>query len=192
MIEQLNLALFHLINQYAGLNPVIDTLAIFAAEYMPIVVILALAILWIAKGNNTRDVILYGVYAAIIGLVINYIIGLVYFHPRPFMIGLGTQLFQYPAETSFPSDHTTFMVSIALMFLYFKETRVYGVILLILGLIGGFARVFSGVHFPLDILGSIMVSIISTLIIFQFKDRFNPLNMLIKEIYLKITGIGRK
>ena len=192
MIEQLNLALFHLINQYAGLNPVIDTLAIFAAEYMPIVVILALAILWIAKGNNTRDVILYGVYAAIIGLVINYIIGLVYFHPRPFMIGLGTQLFQYPAETSFPSDHTTFMVSIALIFLYFKETRVYGIILLILGLIGGFARVFSGVHFPLDILGSIMVSIISTLIIFQFKDRFNPLNMLVKEIYLKITGIGRK
>ena len=192
MIEQLNLALFHLINQYAGLNPVIDTLAIFAAEYMPVVVILALAILWIAKGNNTRDVILYGVYAAIIGLVINYIIGLVYFHPRPFTIGLGTQIFQYPAETSFPSDHTTFMVSIALIFLYFKETRVYGIILLILGLIGGFARVFSGVHFPLDILGSIMVSIISTLIIFQFKDRFNPLNMLIKEIYLKITGIGRK
>ncbi len=84
------------------------------------------------------------------------------------------------------------MVSIALMLLYFKETRVYGVILLILGLTGGLARVFSGVHFPLDILGSIVVSIISTLIIFQFKDRFNPLNMLIKEIYIKITGIGRK
>jgi len=192
MIEQLNLALFHLINQYAGLNPVIDTLAIFAAKYMPVVVILALAILWVTKRNNTRDVILYGIYAAIIGLVINYIIGLVYFHPRPFMIGLGTQLFQYPAETSFPSDHTTFMVSIALMLLYFKETRVYGVILLILGLTGGLARVFSGVHFPLDILGSIVVSIISTLIIFQFKDRFNPLNMLIKEIYIKIRGIGRK
>ena len=192
MIEQLNLALFHLINQYAGLNPVIDTLAIFAAKYMPVVVILALAILWVTKRNNTRDLILYGIYAAIIGLVINYIIGLVYFHPRPFMIGLGTQLFQYPAETSFPSDHTTFMVSIALMLLYFKETRVYGVILLILGLTGGLARVFSGVHFPLDILGSIVVSIISTLIIFQFKDRFNPLNMLIKEIYIKITGIGRK
>ena len=126
MIEQLNLALFHLINQYAGLNPVIDALAIFAAQYMPVVIILALAILWILKGNSTRNVILYGIYASIIGLVINYVIGLVYFHPRPFMIGLGTQLFQYPAETSFPSDHTTFMVSIALMFFYFKETRVYG------------------------------------------------------------------
>ena len=121
------------------------------------------------KGNSTRDILLYGIYAGIIGLVINYLIGLVYFHPRPFVIGLGTQLFQYPADTSFPSDHTTFMVSIALMFFYFKETRIYGVIFLILGLIGGFARVFSGVHFPLDILGSIIVSIISTLIIYQFR-----------------------
>ncbi len=102
MIEQLNFALFHLINQYAGLNPVTDTLAIFAAQYMPVIIILAIAILWIVKGNSTRNIILYGMYAAIIGLVINYVIGLVYFHPRPFMIGLGTQLFQYPAETSFP------------------------------------------------------------------------------------------
>ncbi|HEX7468385.1 MAG TPA: undecaprenyl-diphosphatase [Methanobacterium sp.] len=188
MIEQLNFALFQLINQYAGINPVIDALTIFAAQYMPVIIILALAILWIVKGNSTRDLILYGIYASIIGLVINYLIGLVYFHPRPFMIGLGTQMFQYPAETSFPSDHTTFMVSIALMLFYFKETRVYGVILLILGLIGGLARVMSGVHFPLDILGSIVVSIISTLIIYQFKGKFNPLNTIIKDFYNKITG----
>ena len=190
MIEQLNFTLFHLINQYAGLNPVIDALGIFAAQYMPVIIILVLAILWILKGNSTRDVILYGIYASIIGLVINYVIGLVYFHPRPFMIGLGTQLFQYPAETSFPSDHTTFMVSIALIFLYFKETRVYGVILLILGLIGGLARVFSGVHFPLDILGSVVVSIISSLIIYQFKGDFNPLNTIIKGFYNKISGLA--
>ena len=43
MIEQLNFALFHLINQYAGLNPVFDSLAIFAAKYMPVVIILALS-----------------------------------------------------------------------------------------------------------------------------------------------------
>ncbi len=83
------------------------------------------------------------------------------------------------------------MVSIALMFFYFKETRVYGVILLILGLTGGLARVFSGVHFPLDIFGSIVVSVISTYIIYQFKERFNPLNTIIKDFYNKITGIGR-
>jgi undecaprenyl-diphosphatase len=191
MIEQLNLALFHFINQYAGLNPFVDTLAITAAKYMPAIIILGLAYLWIKNGGKTRDIVLYGIYAAIIGLIINFIIGLVYFHPRPFMINMGTLLFQYPAETSFPSDHSTLMFSIALMLIYFKETRIAGVIFLILGVIGGIARVFSGVHFPLDILGSLVISIICTVIIFQFKDRFYHLNKVIKEIYLRVTGIRR-
>ena len=192
MIEQINFALFHLINQYAGLNPIIDNLAIITAKYMPIIIILGLVYLWFKNENRSRDIVLFGVYAAILGLVINYIIGLVYFHPRPFMIHLGTLLFQYPAETSFPSDHATLMFSIALMLIYFKETRIAGFIFLILGFIGGFARIFSGVHFPLDILGSLLVSLISTIIIFQFKDKFIPLNMVIKEIYYKISKIGKK
>ena len=191
MIEQLNIALFQLINQYAGINSIFDSLAVFAAEYMPVVVILALIYLWIRKGDSTHDILLYGVYAAITGLIINYLIGLVYFHPRPSMSHIGTQLFPYPMDSSFPSDHTTLMVSIALMLIYFKETRIYGMIILILGLIGGFARVFSGIHFPFDIFGSVIVAIISTILIFYFKERFNPLNNVIKQIYSKLTGFGR-
>ncbi len=192
MIEQLNYALFQLINQYAGVNPLIDTIAVIAAKYMPLVVIMGLVYLWIRNGIKTRDIVLYGIYAAIIGQIINYIIGLVYFHPRPFAIPLGTLLFQYPADSSFPSDHATLMFSVSLMLLYFKETRLAGIILLILGFIGGFARVFSGIHFPFDIFGSLLVSVISSIVIFHFKGRFNPLNRGIKDIYIKIMGIGMK
>lgn len=191
MIEQLNIALFKLINQYAGINPIFDSITVFAAEYMPVVVILFMLYLWIRKGDNKHDILLYSVYAGITGLIINYLIGLVYFHPRPSMLHLGTQLFQYPTDSSFPSDHTTLMVSIALMLIYFRETRIYGIIILILGLIGGFARVFSGIHFPFDIFGSVIVAIISSALIFYFKKGFDPLNNLIKQIYSKITGFGR-
>jgi undecaprenyl-diphosphatase len=158
---------------------------------MPVVVILFMLYLWIRKGDNKHDILLYSVYAGITGLIINYLIGLVYFHPRPSMLHLGTQLFQYPTDSSFPSDHTTLMVSIALMLIYFRETRIYGIIILILGLIGGFARVFSGIHFPFDIFGSVIVAIISSALIFYFKKGFDPLNNLIKQIYSKITGFGR-
>lgn len=191
MIEQINIALFHLINQYAGINPIFDSIVIFAAEYMPIIVILFMLYLWIRKGDRTHDILLYSIYAGITGLIINYLIGLVYFHPRPLMLHLGTQLFAYPTDSSFPSDHTTLMVSIALMLIYFRETRIYGVIILILGLIGGFARVFSGIHFPFDIFGSVIVAIISSALIFYFKENFNPLNNLVKQIYSKITALGR-
>ena len=188
MIEQLNMTLFHMLNQYAGINPFIDTAAVLTAEYMPIIFIIALIYLWIKKGNKNKDIALYSIYSGIIGLSINYAIGLIYFHPRPFMLHTGTLLFSYSADSSFPSDHTTFMLSIALTMIYFKETRKIGIILMILGLIGGFSRVFAGVHFPLDIIGSIGVSIAVSLAVYYFKDNLDFLNRKFKGIYFKITG----
>lgn len=187
MIEQLNMALFHMINQYAGLNPFVDTIAILAAKYMPIIFVIALIYLWIRKGTAAKNIVLYSVYAAISGLIINYIIGIFYFHPRPFMIPVGTTLFPYLAETSFPSDHTTFMLSIAFMMICFKETRKIGIFLAILGLIGGFSRVFAGVHFPLDIIGSVGVSILVSLVIYYSRNHLTLLNRTINGIYFKIT-----
>ena len=188
MIEQLNMSLFHLINQYAGLNPFIDTLAIFAAKYMPLIIVLGLIYLWIKRGDKTKDIVLYGVYAAVIGLLINYIIGLVYFHPRPFMIPTGTLLFSYPGDSSFPSDHTTLMLSLTFMLTYFRETRKMGLLFVVLGLIGGFARVFCGVHFPMDILGSVVVSLIITAVIFKFRNRLTHINKLFKGFYSKVVN----
>lgn len=189
MIEQLNFTLFHLINQYAGLNPLLDAVAVLTAKYMPLVVVIGMVILWIRNGKQTRDIVLYGFYAAIIGLLISYLIGLIYYHPRPFMIPTGTLLFSYPGDSSFPSDHSTIIFSIALMLSYFKETRIAGLIFLVLGVIGGIARVFSGVHFPLDIVGSLIVSLVSIIIILQLRNYLNPLNNMIKGVYEKITGI---
>jgi undecaprenyl-diphosphatase len=192
MIEQLNYTLFHLINQYAGVNPLVDTLAKLAAKYMPLVVIVGMVVLWIKNGKRTRDIVLYGFYAAILGLLINYLIGFIYFHPRPFMVPTGTLLFPYSADSSFPSDHSTLIFSMAMILAYFKETRIAGLVFLVLGLIGGFARVFCGVHFPLDILGSLVVAAVCAVIIYQLRDVFTPLNEFIKGLYAKITGLTKK
>jgi undecaprenyl-diphosphatase len=189
MIEQLNYTLFHLINQYAGINPLVDTLAILTAKYMPIVVIVGMLMLWIKNGKRTRDIVLYGFYAAILGLLINYLIGFIYLHPRPFMVPIGTLLFPYPADSSFPSDHSTLIFSMAMMLIYFKETRIAGLIFLLLGFIGGFARVFCGVHFPFDILGALPAALISSIAVYELRNRFNPLNEFIKRLYTKITGL---
>lgn len=187
MIEQLNIALFHLINQYAGINPFLDTIAILAAKYMILIFVIPFVYLGIKKGDKNKDIALYSLYAGILGVLINFVIGYFYFHARPFMLNMGTLLFPYSADSSFPSDHATLMLSIALTMIYFKETRKLGVILGILGLIGGFARVFAGVHFPFDILGSIGIAIISSLIIYYFKDSLNLLNSIIKKIYFKLV-----
>ena len=192
MIEQLNFAMFHLINQYAGINPFLDASMVLIAKYMPLLVVLGMLILWVSRGRKSRDIVLYGFYAAIIGLIINYLIGFVYYHPRPFVIPTGTLLFSYPADSSFPSDHSTIIFAMALMLVYFKRTRLPGFLFLVLGIIGGTARVFAGVHFPLDIVGSLLVSLVSVFLVLKLRTRLDPLNDFVNKVYNKIPMVNNR
>ena len=178
MLNQLNIFLFETINNFAGHSNLLDNIGIALAKYLPYVFIITLIYLWLQK-NKIRNIILYSGYATILGLIINRLITLVYFHPRPFMDHLGTAILKHAPESSFPSDHTTLMLSIAFMFLYFKKTRTIGIILSGLGILGGLARIYVGVHYPLDIAGSIIVSLISTGLIFSLRLKLSKLNKLL-------------
>ena len=183
MTNQANIAIFKAINYLAGKNIFVDKTGIFIAKYLPIVFILFLIYLWF---NKNEEFALYSGYSAILGILLNFLITLFYFHPRPFMDKIGTLLINHSPETSFPSDHTTFMLSISFIFLYFKKTRKAGVILSILGILGGISRIFCGLHYPLDIVGSILVAIISSYIIFTFKRQIHKFNKQIINLYHKI------
>ncbi|NIA09374.1 MAG: phosphatase PAP2 family protein [Nitrospiraceae bacterium] len=186
-LNQININIFNSINHFAGNNVVLDKIGILIAEYLPIIFILILIFLWF-KNKEYKNLVLFCTYSAILGLAINYLISLFYFHPRPFMDKIGILLINHAPETSFPSDHTTFMFSIGFMFLYFKKTRIMGIILSVLALIGGTARVFAGIHYPFDIIGSLLVAIVSSFIIFCVTSRLTALNQVILNLYSKITN----
>ncbi len=182
-MKTLNQNIFLSINSYAGENHIVDFLMTFVAQYLPYIFIAMLFYLWF---TNKKNEALYAGYATTLGVGINLIIGLFYFHPRPFMDGLGVALLHHKAVNSFPSDHTTFVVSIALMLTTFKSTRTLGVVSIILALWCGIARVYCGVHYPFDILGSIVVSIIAVIIINILKNKLASLNNLILSIWFKV------
>ncbi|HHD92530.1 MAG TPA: undecaprenyl-diphosphatase [Candidatus Portnoybacteria bacterium] len=188
MLEQLNIIIFHYLNYLAGKNHFIDLIIILTAKYGAFVFVFWLIYLWLRR-EKLRKISLLSAYSALLGLALNYIITLFYYHPRPFMLHLGTTLIHHVAETSFPSDTTTFMLSIAILFLYFRQTRISGIILFIIGFISGLCRVISGIHFPMDILGSLVVSIIASLIIYYNQKTFTPLNQWIIKIYQKIIHL---
>jgi undecaprenyl-diphosphatase len=185
-LEQININIFSAINQFAGHNLLIDNSAIIAAEYLPYLFILPLIYLWFRQKENSRDYALFAVYSAVIGLTLNLVITLIYFHPRPFMEGLGHTLFNHAAETSFPSDHTTAMLSLAIILLFFKPTRILGGTLAVLGFITGLARVFCGIHFPFDILGSLLVATASAGIVWVCRGQFVVVNKFIINLYIKL------
>ncbi len=192
-METLNYGLFSYINRFAGVNPVLDKVGVASASYMPLVFVLWAAYLWFTGTERERNIVLIVAYAAITGLLINYAITKMYFHPRPFMLHMGRLLIPHSQETSFPSDHATFMLSVALAASCFRRTRAAAGVLFVLGLVGGLSRVFCGLHFPLDIAGSLGVALVSSATICVLGHMLGKVNRRVLEMYdtmLRRLGSG--
>jgi undecaprenyl-diphosphatase len=112
----------------------------------------------------------------LVGMVFSKTISLFYTHNRPFVDNLGINLVEHAPDSSFPSDHTTFILSIAISLFFFKKTKKLGLIMIIVGFVSGIARVFEGVHYPFDIFGALIISFMAALLIFKIKSNVQMIN----------------
>ena len=183
-MEPLNTQLFLFINGLTG-NRIFDLLFMAIAEAAPYVSGLVLVIVYLRGKRNTA---LYAFYAALLGIAINLTIAQVYYHPRPYMLNLGHPLLAHGPDTSFPSDHATLTLAIALSLLLFGE-RITGAVFLLYGIATGFARVYCGIHFPLDIIGSIFVSVAASWVVYRLRHRLTGLNILLNMLYDKLLQL---
>jgi len=181
-LENFNKELFLLINSFVNKSFLLDNLAIYLAKLTPYFFIAVLFYLWFSDKKNEA---LFAGYSATLAIGINILISLFYFHPRPFSLNLGTTLIQHSPDSSFPSDHTTFTLSIAFMLLTFASTKKLAYILIIFALLCGISRIYVGVHFPLDIIGAVIVSMTSIIIVNKFREKFLVLNNFLIKLWNK-------
>lgn len=162
MFEHLNLILFSALNASAGLSGWQLLSARFAAEWLILLVPFTLAALWVGGDARQRQAAVHACLAAVGALAINAVIGLLWFHPRPFMAGVGHTFLHHAPDSSFPSDHATilFTVALALAFSQAGNARRIGSLLLPVAVVVAWARVFLGVHYPMDMFGALVVSVI--------------------------------
>ena len=107
----MNETLFLYINSFAGNNHILDLFFMISAKAMPYIFIgIEVWLYFIAKRKKEA---IFAFYSVLVGLFISQIIGIFYFHNRPFMDNIGHSIGFHIAENSFPSDHTTFIFSIA-------------------------------------------------------------------------------
>lgn len=96
--------------------------------------------------------------AAAIGLLANFLIGYLWYRPRPFVAGIGQAWIAHAPTSSFPSDHLTAQWAIAGVLLLHRRTRMWGLGLALLGLPMAWARIYLGLHYPSDMLGGFVVA----------------------------------
>lgn len=140
-----NSTLFELINGLSNVSPSLDLLMIFFAEVLIYIIPAVGFSLWYRK-NDLWKKLMWGTLAA---ASISYIISGLLNFPRPGLLEFGRQLTVHSFDGSFPSDHTATMFGAAASIR--KDKNLFR-LLLVLATLTGFARIFIGVHFPLDIL----------------------------------------
>ncbi len=175
----LNEEIFLMINKPG--NPLLDLTMIFVAKYLIYFVGGYVFYLLLKKDKKALIVIVSG----LIGILINQGISLAYYYPRPFAQGLGSQIISHSADSSFPSDHATAGLSLAFPFLFYKKSRTKGIILTLLAFLIGFARIYCGVHYPFDIIGSAIVSLIATLIAYASREKIISFEKLVTRKIMK-------
>jgi undecaprenyl-diphosphatase len=167
MFDYLNQSLFAMFNAAPGLSGWRLHGAIFAAEWVIMLVPLGLVLMWTNGAPGQRDAAVRALLTAVVALTMSKLIGMMWFHPRPFMAGIGQHFLAHAPDSSFPSDHGTsmFSVALALMLSQLREVRRFGMGLLALGAVVAWARVFLGVHWPLDMVAAFVVSAFAAVLV---------------------------
>ena len=185
-MKSLNQWLFLSINNLAGRNDLLDKAGVFLGEQGPYIFIGLIVYIYFKRQNKKEAV--YATITVILAILLNHFVELFYFHPRPFADGLGVVLKEHIADSSFPSDHTTFMLALSWSLIMFKDTKKWGRNMLVFGIASGLCRVFEGVHYPFDILGALVMGGFSAVVIYKLKDLFKPMIDMILKIDEKIFG----
>lgn len=155
-MNALNLALFQWLA--AGSQPTPWVLSV-ASAFALWGAWLSAAILVVALWRHRADRAYLCVVAAAAGLasLLSHAIAMQLDVPRPFVLGLAPAYIAHAGRGSLPSTHAAVMFMVALAFLLRPSLRRLGLTLLAVAAATGWARVYVGVHFPLDIVAGLLL-----------------------------------
>ena len=172
------------INNFANSNNTWQAVFKFFSVYLIYIVPVFLIVLWFWSAQSKKAA-LRSTFAGLISwLVVANLLGRIINRPRPFQIeGVKELLFHRPTY-SFPSDHAAFLFAIAFSF-YLSGYKRLSYFTLATAVLISLARLGVGFHFPLDLLGGIIIGLLVAWLVWLF-DR--PLNY----IYNFLIAIAKK
>lgn len=156
-----NLALFNLVHGLAGRDPFLDAGGIFLADTLTYLLAAGMLAFVLLRPPKQR-------VSAMLSMLLAYLVGrwvitfnLHHFLPaaRPFAALHFAPLVVPDTAASFPSGHMSALFAVSVMIWY--RNRRWGTVYFLLSALVGAARVYVGVHWPVDILAGSLVGLAS-------------------------------
>ncbi len=153
----------HCLGQYFALDVLIVVFSDFMIIALPFLVIL----IYLLKQKKVKPIILKIITGVFLVGFFNYIITVIFQRLRPFVLYKDIIQFTrfFPVSSpdfGFPSDHTA--IAFVIAFVIWLDNKKIGRIFIILALLIGISRIFTGVHFLTDIIAGIIVAAFSSLL----------------------------
>lgn len=165
-LETWNIAIFELMRGSPSTSRFMTVVAAWLAE-APAVIAGCVALWYVIKRRSMRTVLSIAL-GLIVAKVIESIIANHAYHPRPFAAGFGPSLVAHAANNSMPSSHVTFVLFLCFYFSLKREWYL-AITLFVLASVLAWARVFVGIHWPLDMVGSALSASICALIAYAMQ-----------------------
>jgi undecaprenyl-diphosphatase len=154
-----NFLLFTALINLHGNNSYLNQVMIFGADYI-IYFSFILTLLYFFRDKITgKRVVLYLLLAIPICVILIKLIHLFIYTNRPFVAFEFTPLVFASQDASFPSRHVSIMSVIFFAHLFNRAKWTAAFLVMVLWV--GAGRVYSGVHYPIDILGGVIVGFVS-------------------------------
>jgi undecaprenyl-diphosphatase len=163
MLSRLDYGWFQIINQLAVSFKPLDPLMVFLSEKGEYLFYLGIVVYWFSRKSKNRSMVIEAMLSAAIALGINALIGLFFYRDRPFVHHDVIQLIKHVANASFPSDHATgaFVIATAI----FRCRKRDGLIWILLAAGVAFSRVWTGVHYPMDVLAGTIIGVLTATVV---------------------------
>ena len=143
----------------------VDTLSIFAANYLWYVIIGITVVYFLTLSRPEQKRML--IFAALV-LPLVYLFsllgGALYYDARPFVVEHFNPLIPHKPSNGFPSDHVLWSAATAATI--FPSNKYVSLILWLLTILVGASRVHVGVHHLMDVVGSILTAIVVASIVY--------------------------
>jgi undecaprenyl-diphosphatase len=162
-LSQIDYQWFQAINHFADKFTALNPLMAFCADNLDYLFYLGVVIYWFVRTPENRRMVLNTLLSAAAALGTNGIIGAIYHRDRPFVAHHVIQLVKHEASASFPSNHAAAAFAVAASIWLWR--RKDGSVWFLLAALIGFSRIWSGIHYPTDIVGGAILGILIAVVI---------------------------
>ncbi len=179
--------LFQMINRLAGIYTFLNPLMGFLSEDAQYLFYLGVIIYWFTRTNQNRRMVIEALSSACLALGFGGLLATLFYRDRPFVTHHVIQVINHPANASFPSDHATGAFVIAAAIWMFRKKD--GLVWLILAACISVSRIWTGVHYPSDVVVGAGIGIASSIFVHRLFMRWHLANKCVSyglEMYEKI------